>query len=134
MALSLESLTFRREERPEGIVLFLSGEADRATAPALWSNLNAILEDGLNVIVDLSGITQIDSVGMKILLDIQKLFLERGQSLILAQPAAAVRNVMEIAGCEPAIPVHPSLEAALQSRHLTRRRIGTSETARRMSR
>lgn len=112
----MESLTFRREERPEGFVLFLSGEVNHATAPALWSSLNAIFEDGLNVIVDLGGVTQIDSVGMKILLDIQKLFLERGQSLILAQPAAAVREVMEAAGPGPAIAVHPSLEAALQSR------------------
>jgi anti-anti-sigma factor len=112
---SWEALTFRREERPEGIVLFPSGEVDLASAPALWAHLRAILEDGLHVIVSLRGVTYIDSTGIKTLLDIHRMFVERGQRFALSEPAPVVRKVMEIAGLERAIPVHASLEAALES-------------------
>jgi anti-anti-sigma factor len=50
------------------------GEVDLGTVPILWSNLKAMLEDNLNVIVDLKGIQDIDSTGIRALLDAHSAF------------------------------------------------------------
>lgn len=109
------SLKFRTEKRAEAVVLVPSGEVDLGTAPALRSSLEAILEDGHNAIVDLGGITYIDSTGIKVVLDMHRLFLERGRRIAFAKPATIVRKVLEIVGLEKAVPVYASLDAALHA-------------------
>jgi anti-sigma B factor antagonist len=107
----------RTEERSEAVVLFPAGEVDLGTAPVLWSSLKAILEDGQNVIVSLRELTYIDSTGIKVILDIHRLFLTRGQRMVLAEPAPLVQRVMDIVGLKDTIPLYQSFESALQSFH-----------------
>lgn len=92
------------------------GEVDIATVPMLWSNLKAMLEDNLNVVVDLNGVEYIDACGIQAFLDIHRLFIQCGQRFVLAQPTRLFSTLLrEIAGFEHTIPFFTSVAAALAS-------------------
>lgn len=89
------------------------GEVNAATIPVLWSNLRALREDHLNVIVDLRAIPRVDPDGMRALLDMHQLFIQRGQRLAFAEPSPVVRAFLEAEGLEHAMPIFVSVAAAL---------------------
>ncbi len=97
------------------MVVRLAGEVNLASVPLLWSNLRAMREDHLNVIVDLKAILGIDSVGMQALLDAHQVFIQCGQRLVLAEPSPMARTLLEVAGVEKAMPIFVSVAAALAS-------------------
>ena len=91
------------------------GEVDLGTVPILWSNLKAMLEDNLNVIVDLKGIQDIDSTGIKALLDAHQLFIQRGQRFVVSEPNAICRKLFGITGL-----IKPSQSSSLLPRRWPR--------------
>ena len=91
------------------------GKVNLATVPLLWSNLRAVREDNLNVIIDLKAILGIDSAGIHALLDAHRLFIQCGQRLALAEPSHRVRTLLEGAGFEKTVPIFASVAAALAS-------------------
>ncbi len=110
------SLTCVLERTSQAMLVRTIGEVDLATIPMLWSNLKAMVEDDLNVVVDLSGIQYIDSAAIHVLLDANQLFIRCGQRLVLAEPSPIFRMLLrEIAGLEQTIPVFTSVAAALAS-------------------
>ena len=110
------SLTCELERTPEAMLVRAVGEVDFATVPMLWSNLKAMLEDNLNVVVDLSRIQYIDASGIQALRDVYRLFTQCGQRLVLAEPAPLFSTLLrEVAGLENAIPLFTSVAAALAS-------------------
>ena len=94
------------------MLFHFSGDIDLSNVPLLWSNLKAASEDGHNVIVDLSGVTYVDSTGLKALLDCHNIFLERGQRLAIAGPPPMLLKILNIVGLGNSIPISPSIEAA----------------------
>lgn len=113
--LPVDSLEWVIERASEAMLVRPAGTVNLATVPLLWSNLRAMREDNLNVIVDLKAILGIDSAGMHALLDASQLFIQCGQRLALAEPSPRVRTLLEIAGLEEAIPVFDSVAEALAS-------------------
>ncbi len=113
--LPVDSLEWVIEKTSEAMVVRPVGEVNLATVPLLWSNLRAMREDHLNVIVDLKAILGIDSAGMHALLDVHQLFIQCGQRLVLAEPGPMVRTLLEVAGLEKAVPIFASVAAALAS-------------------
>ena len=112
---SWPSLTFRSEEQSGTVVLHPSGEVDLATVSALWANLRAAGEGGRDIVVTMSGITYIDSTGIKALLDVHRLLEKRAPRMVLAEPSSVVRKIIEITALEKVIPVYASGEEAVQS-------------------
>ncbi|HEX4841738.1 MAG TPA: STAS domain-containing protein [bacterium] len=113
--LPVGSLEWVIERTSEAMLVRPVGEVNLATVPLLWSNLRAMREDHLNVIVDLKAILGIDSAGMQALLDAYQLFIQCGQRLVLAEPSPMVRTLLEVAGLEKAVPIFASVTAALAS-------------------
>jgi anti-anti-sigma factor len=110
------SFTCVLERTSQAMLVRTIGEVDLATIPFLWSNLKAMVEESLNVVVDLKGIQYIDSAGIHALLDANQLFIRCGQRLVLAEPSPIFRTLLgEIAGLEHLIPVFASVAAALAS-------------------
>ena len=110
------SLTCVVERTSEAMLVRGVGEVGPATVPMLWSNLKAMLEDNLNVVVDLNGIHYIDASGIQALLDVHRLFIQCGQRLVLAEPTPLFSTLLrEVAGPENAIPLFPSVAKALGS-------------------
>lgn len=70
------------------------GEIDMATAPQLREAI-AGLDPG-DVLVDLSGISFMDSTGLSTLLDAQRRLVRQGHRLVVVCPAGTVRNVFRL--------------------------------------
>jgi anti-sigma B factor antagonist len=97
-------------------VITFSGEHDLNTAPDLRERLARAVEDGVGVVVYLSGAAFIDSSIIGALLDARREAHERGQgfAVALSDGAQPVERVLEVTGLTSAIPVHPNREAALE--------------------
>jgi anti-anti-sigma factor len=77
-------------------VVSLRGELDMATAEGLSDWLVAIA--GSPVVVDLSGLTFMDSTGITALVMARKTMTEDGNELILSRPPPMVERVLQITG------------------------------------
>jgi anti-sigma B factor antagonist len=89
------------------------GEVELHNAPRLREVLKRICETpGPCCVVDMSGVSFIDSTGVGVLVGALKRAREHGGSLALACPQPRVRRVFEITGLLAALPIFDSLEAA----------------------
>ena len=79
-------------------ILCVSGEIDMATAPQLAAALDAC--DVLEVRVDLSGVTFIDSSGIAALLRAHRSQLATGHRLFVKGAHGPVSRVLEITGAD----------------------------------
>ena len=104
-------------------VLSISGEHDLSTASELRRRLEALLDEGTAVIVDLSAATFIDSSILGVILDGKRraAAADVGYAVLHAEGADAVGRVLEVTGLRAELPVHAQREtaraAAMNSRH-----------------
>jgi len=96
-----------------GIVV-ASGEIDLATVPRLREAITAHLAGGLvNLLLDLSAVTFIDSTGLGVLVGAGKKAAGLGGSVQLVCDNARILRLLDITGLSKAMPVHATREAAL---------------------
>ncbi len=81
-------------------LLMLEGELDIATAPALALLLDRLRRRGHSVVLDLAGITFIDSSGLGLLMDALVESQRDGWEFSIRRPSQAVRRVVALAGVE----------------------------------
>jgi anti-sigma B factor antagonist len=92
---------FDRGDRDGERVLVVTGEIDIATAPQLRRELEALSREAHSPgIVDLAGVTFLDSSGISALLAARKAVSGTAVTLVLADPSPPVRRVLEIAGVD----------------------------------
>ena len=97
-------------------VVALSGEQDAYSAPRLGSELDALLDEGMAVVVDLTDATFLDSQSLSILLG-SRHHAERsslGFTVVLPrEPYTPVHRILEITGLIRTFAVYPDSAAAL---------------------
>ena len=87
-------------------VVRVSGDVDIATAPVLRSRLHDLLATGVReVVVDVSAVTFIDSIGMSVVMSALKRYRQEGGDLRLRAPSAPVRLVLDFSGLSQVITV-----------------------------
>ena len=96
-------------------VISVSGEVDVAAAPALRDSLARILAAGTGgmVVVDLVGVTFIDSTGLGVLIGAHKRCAEGGRELRVVVGEPRILKVFEITGLTDLLSIHPTLDLAL---------------------
>jgi anti-sigma B factor antagonist len=100
--------------RDESTVVGVRGEVDVATAPALRDGLDEALEGGIGpVVVDLTGVTFIDSTGLGVLIGARRRCVEGGRELRVVVAEPRILKVFEITGLTELFTIHPSLDPAL---------------------
>lgn len=87
--------------------LVLSGELDLATAPELEAVLLRICGDGKAVVLDLSGLTSMDSSGLQLMLLARSLCRECGSELSVIPGEQNIHHLLEISGTAERIPLQP---------------------------
>ena len=101
----------------------LCGELDLFDTSDVTSHLVAtVTAYGPSVIVDLAGLTFIDSGGLGALVRVLRWTRESGGDLSLAAPQPQARRVLEITGLIDVFSVYPSVEQAVSSAILARPR------------
>jgi anti-sigma B factor antagonist len=96
------------------VVVTLTGEVDATTAGQLRDVLEARAPSGTRrLIVDLSGLEFMDSMGMHVLMRVHRTLEERGGWLSLVAPQHAVMRLLRLSGVEQAIPIYDSISEAV---------------------
>jgi anti-sigma B factor antagonist len=103
-------------ERPE-LVIAVRGELDLATAPLLRDAFESADREAGVVVVDLSEVGFLDSSGLRVLAQCQRLLTgEDGPaSLRLVVATDAVRRVLEVTGMRTFFKVYDALDDALRA-------------------
>jgi anti-sigma B factor antagonist len=84
--------------RPRQAVLFVGGEFDLAAVGPFTACADRARSVSPQVMVDLSGITFIDSSGLNALLRLRQLVVAGGGALTIGAPADCVRQLFAITG------------------------------------
>lgn len=110
---------FRIDEIPEGTtrIVEVHGELDLATAPTLGQRIRRPLfwEGTEHVIVDLSGVVFLDSLGASALLLSVSHAQALGRTLVFACPDGDVLRRLKIYGLDSVLSVFPTREVALDA-------------------
>ena len=95
-------------------VVSVYGEVDVATAPSLREQLIGLVSDGsTNLVLDLEGVDFLDSTGLGVIVSALKRVRTHGGDLRLVCTQARIRRLFEITGLDKAVPLLPSLDAAV---------------------
>jgi anti-sigma B factor antagonist len=101
-------------ERSQATVLSAYGELDLHITPELQDRVVAAIEGGAElVVVDLSGVTFIDSMALGVLLGAVNRLRRRGGNLRLVVPSPDLRRIFEISHLDQVFTLEWTREAAL---------------------
>jgi anti-sigma B factor antagonist len=111
------AIEFAIEDRRagEGLhVVSVRGEIDLFTAPEFKQRMGRPIDDGIKrLVVDLSGITFIDSSSLGVLIGAHRRLKQRGGSLVVVCDNEAIVKTFKITGLDGVFTLVPSLDDAL---------------------
>lgn len=88
------------EEDMGSVVVRATGEIDVATAPQVESELLTLIDAGSAVVLDLHGVTFIDSSGLRTLVTARQRAEEKSVSFALAGRSPAVERLLQVTGLD----------------------------------
>jgi anti-anti-sigma factor len=98
----------------DAVVVAIIGEIDMATAPEVSRAIDATRDDASRVVVDLTGVTFLDSSALNALVHCQRDLAENDIGFRVVSPSDhAVRNVFEITHLTGTLSVVDSVDEAL---------------------
>lgn len=110
------------------VVVQVVGEVDVYTAPRLKDKLLQVERDDVHqVVVDLSQVGFIDSVGLGVLIGALRRARAGGGTLVLAAPNTRIRRILDITGLSSAFIVVQSVQEGMDA--LAREAAGTAPAA-----
>lgn len=98
---------------PGAVKVILEGRLDITGAGVIDLQFSAIAGSPKGVLVDLSGVTFLASIGIRTLLPGAKAVQRRGGRFVLLSPVAAVEQVLEVSGVVDLMPICRDPETAL---------------------
>jgi anti-sigma B factor antagonist len=112
-----EKATFEIERSKEGEVnlLVLTGELDVAAAPELHEVLLQEIRAGGRTVLDLAGVTFVDSVGLSVLVTALHRATERNADLSFCALTSWVARVLEISGLDKVFSIYDTRQGALSA-------------------
>jgi anti-sigma B factor antagonist len=97
-------------------VVAVTGELDVYTAPALEEALGDLVDAGtVRVVVDLSGVSFMDSTGLGLLIKALKWTREHGGALRIVANTDRVLKVFRVTGLDSVLSLHATLDEATGS-------------------
>jgi anti-sigma B factor antagonist len=98
---------------PDRRLVTVKGHLDLHTAHHLADALQPLLgDDRYTVLVDLSGVTFLDSTGLTCLITAYRTARSTGARLALIAPSQPVRKMLQLTGVDQVLDSYPSPEAA----------------------
>jgi anti-sigma B factor antagonist len=103
--IKLGDLAIRSEREDDVHSIYLFGELDLATADIIEQELERVEDtDAASILLDLSGLTFMDSSGIRLLWNAHLRASEDSERLMLLRPPAAVQRALELAGLDDRLP------------------------------
>ncbi len=92
-----EQLRIDTQQRADRLILELHGELDMATSPQLAEALEELAENGpTTVVLDLRGVSFLDSTGLKAIFSARNTTQERGQQLAVTPGSPQVQRLLSL--------------------------------------
>lgn len=82
------------------VTVAVSGDVDLAAADGLWEDLSPLLTTKTTMLMDCSGVTFMDSAGLRTLLRLSESAGEVGATFRVTAASAEVQRVAQLAGVE----------------------------------
>ena len=102
------------EDLPNGVTrAILIGRLDIDGAQAIDLRLNALAGSRKALVIDMSEVSYLASMGLRTLMTCARANASRGGKLAVANPQPSVVKVLETSGMYEIIAVHPSLDDAV---------------------
>lgn len=80
-------------------VVSVVGEIDLTSAPRLDEEVTGLIEGSAKeLVIELGGVSFMDSTGLRVLLKASKLLGSNGGTLVLRDPSEPVRRLLEVSG------------------------------------
>jgi anti-anti-sigma factor len=98
----------------EVVVAAPAGRIDHANAEALKAALQPLVDGDAPLLVDLSGVDYISSVGLRVLMLAAKSLRARGRALAVAAAQPVVGEILQISRFDMILDVSPTLREGLQ--------------------
>jgi anti-sigma B factor antagonist len=96
-----------------GHVVAVTGELDLAAAEGLWSRIEPLIVPGALVVLDGTGMSFLDSSGLRVLLLAGNRATATGADFRLVVPQPAVQRVLDLAGAVGHLETREDVAAAL---------------------
>jgi stage II sporulation protein AA (anti-sigma F factor antagonist) len=111
-----QHLNIRTAGHDDIVVVTLAGEIDHDNRGVLHDALQDCAERSGRIVLDLSGVSFMDSTGISVLLAASQTVRERpGGWLRIAAPSGPVLRVLQLVGLDTVLAVHPSVAEALSA-------------------
>lgn len=112
--MAAEEFAISAEEHDGDVVVEVRGEVDLSTAPVLDERLSG-LADVHKLVIDLSGVSFLDSSGLGVLVRTSNKLEDHGGSIRLVVNQPQVLKVLEITGLVSTMQVFRTLDQALSA-------------------
>jgi len=113
---SMLKLSLETRNRGDVIVVHCQGRiVYRDEAAALSRVVGEVLENASKLVLDLSGVSSMDSAGIGELALLHTWAQEKNANLKCAGPNSLVRTLLDLTNLDTVLEVHPSLDSALES-------------------
>jgi anti-sigma B factor antagonist len=101
-------------------ILTITGELDFALCIRLTPEVNAALRSPARaIVIDLEGVSLVDSSGIALLLNAYRSLDHAGRKLAIACPMGPQRRAFELTALDRQLPMHETREAALAAVGIT---------------
>jgi anti-anti-sigma factor len=111
--MTADDAPLRVEHAADGIAF--SGEIDAHAARLVRSTLLPLADSGA-LRVDLSGVTFIDSSGLRVVLEVHQALERAGRHLVLVAPSRPVARLIQVAGLSSHLHLDPSIDPESDAR------------------
>ena len=98
-------MTITENLSSNSLELVISGRLDTGTAPELEAKLKQIPKDIQTLYMNLQNIQYVSSAGLRVILLAHKLMLPTGGKMIIRQPSAFAKQVLEATGMDSILTV-----------------------------
>lgn len=94
-------------------VIELNGEVDLSCSPDARQQILDVIEAGQSLLIDMSGVTYIDSSGVASLVEGYQAARKKNQQFGLVAVSQAAMSVLSLARLDKVFPIYESVEARL---------------------
>ena len=106
------SVSSERQDETSGVIV-LAGEVDIYTAPRFKESMLEVLDAGVNkLVIDLSGVTFIDSTALGVLIGGLRRLRDSGGEMALVVTTSPVERVLTITGLDKVFTIRDTRAAA----------------------
>lgn len=87
-------------------ILCVVGEIDMASAPELQRACLALVDGGAKrVVIDMSGVSFIDSTGLGVIVSLQKRLQSQGGEAVIRNPSSVLRRLIRLTNLDRVVPI-----------------------------